>query len=99
MIAEYQKKTSVAGVVCLAAVVGVLVLAALTDPKDAGIGSIFGALLSMIAGVAFIYAAWCHIKAKGRSGWWILVLVFNLLGILILALLKDRTIVDEKKAA
>lgn len=99
MIPAYQKKTSVAGAVCLVAVVGVLVLAALSDPKQAGLGSIVGALLSIIAGVAFIYAAWCYIKAKGRSGGWILVLVFNLLGILILALLKDRTVVDEKKAA
>ncbi len=99
MIPEYKKKMSVAGVVCISAVVGVLVLAELADPKQAGQGNIVGPLMSIIAGVAFIYAAWCNIKAKGRSGWWILVLVFNLIGILMIALLKDHTIADEKKAA
>jgi len=99
MIAEYKKKTSVAGTVCLVAIIGAAVLAILIDPKQPGLGSIAVPLLSLIAGIAFIYACWCHIKAKGRSGWWILVLVLNILGIVILALLKDRANADEKKIA
>src|SRR5712692_3388455 len=99
MIAEYKKKTSIAGIVCVLAVIAVLVLASLIDPKQSAFLSISGPLLSLTAGIAFIYAAWCHIKAKWRSGWWILVLVFNLLGIVILALLKDRSNVEENKAA
>jgi nicotinamide riboside transporter PnuC len=99
MIPVYQKRMSTAGVVCIAAVVGALALGLLFDSKQSAAATLVGALLSMIAGSAFIYAAWCYIKAKGRSGWWILVLVFNLLGILILALLKDQTANQTKKAA
>jgi hypothetical protein len=39
-----------------------------------------------------------YIKAKGRSGWWILMLVFSLVGILVLALLKDRAAGDQSEA-
>lgn len=99
MIPAYKKKTNSAGAVCLVTMIGAAVWVTLSDPKQVGLGSVAVPLLSLVAGIAFICACWFHIKAKGRSGWWILVLVFNLLGLVILALLRDRANWDENKVA
>lgn len=99
MIQAYKKKTSVAGTVCLVAIIAAFILASIVDPKQSQVVSLVLPVLSLVAGIAFIAACWFHIKAKGRSGWWILVLVFNLLGLLILMLLKDRAPSSENKVA
>src|SRR5438552_10797674 len=99
MIQAYKKKTSVAGTVCVVAIILAVIIASIFDPKQSQLVSLVLPLLSLIAGVAFIAVCWFHIKARGRSGWWILVLVFNLLGLLILMLLKDRATGSENKVA
>ena len=99
MIPAYKKKTGAAGTVCLVAIIAAVVVASAIDPKQPGIANVVVPLLSLVAGVAFICACWFHIKAKGRSGWWILVLALNLLGIVILALLKDHATGGEKEVA
>lgn len=101
MIQAYKKRTSVAGSVCVIAVIGAAVLIATgADPKQPGFVSTVIPLLYLVAGIALICAAWFHIKAKGRSGWWILVfLAFNLLGLVIIALLKDHTTIGDKEVA
>jgi hypothetical protein len=41
---------------------------------------------------ALLTSAWGYVRAKGRSGWWVLLLVFlNIFGILGLILLSDRS--------
>ncbi len=69
------------------------------DPKQSGLANVVVPLFSLVAGIAFICACWFHIKAKGRSAWWILVLALNLLGIVMLALLKDHATGGEKEVA
>jgi uncharacterized membrane protein HdeD (DUF308 family) len=88
MIAEYKRKSGRAAYVCL----GVLAVATLAgmfgyQPNTRG-AELLGAVLGCVLGISFVYAAWFYIKAKGRSGWWILLLLLNLVGIVILALLK-----------
>ena len=99
MIQAYKKRTSAAGAVCLVAIIAAVVIASVIDPKQPGLANVVVPLLSLAAGIAFVLACWFHIKAKGRSGWWMLVLPLNLLGLVILALLKDRATSDEKKVA
>ncbi|MBC3882627.1 hypothetical protein H8K35_14640 [Undibacterium sp. LX40W] len=45
-----------------------------------------------LAVAAWIFAFWCYAKAKGRSGWLgILLPMLNIVGLIILLLLKDRS--------
>jgi len=99
MIQAYKKKTGTAGAVCLVAIIAAVVITSAVDPKQAGLANVVVPLLSLVAGIAFVLACWFHIKAKGRSGWWMLVLPLNLLGLVILALLKYRATGDEKNVA
>ncbi len=47
--------------------------------------------LSMSAGVALLAVCWFYVKGKGRSGWWvILVPLLNIIGILVLVLLRNE---------
>jgi hypothetical protein len=95
MIVAYKKKSNSAAAVVLVAFLGAMVCNALNDPKL----ELVVAMLATIAGIAFWYSLWFYVKAKGRSGWWTLVIIFSLVGILILALLKDRATCDQSEVA
>lgn len=94
MILEYEKKSKSAGAVFLVAYTGAIVCNALVDPKLLAIESValqlVAPILIFIGSMAFFYSCWLHIKARGRSGWWILMLLLSILGLIVLALLKDH---------
>lgn len=49
-------------------------------------------ILVMVNGVSFYWACWAYIKAKGRSGFWLLApVLFVYLGVLILWFLDDKS--------
>lgn len=75
--------------------IAAVILLTVADPKQMQSVNLLLSLLSLVAGVAFTSACWFHIKAKGRSGWWISALVLNLFGLLILILLKDHAPSEE----
>ena len=55
-------------------------------------GAYFLGIILLIAGLAF------YAKSKNRSGWWGLLGLINIVGILVLAVLKDRSSeVSEKQ--
>ncbi len=94
MIPAYRKKSNSAAAVVLATVVALLAFALFGDetqqaPQSVGMQMV-GPLIGITIGLAFAISCWYYIKAKGRSGWWILVMVFNIVGLIILALLKDH---------
>ncbi len=89
MIFAYRKKSNLALVVMLVSFFGALVCNKLNDPFQPALQ--WGvALLATTSGLAFWCAVWFYIKAKGRSGWWLLMMVFSFFGLLALLLLEDR---------
>ena len=47
--------------------------------------------LSFLAVLAFLALCWFYVKAKGHSGWWVLLVpCLNVVGILVLVLLPSR---------
>ena len=48
-------------------------------------------LLSISAVIALLALCWFYVKAKGRSGWWVLLVPgLNIFGILVLVLLPNK---------
>jgi len=99
MIPAYKKRTTIAGVAFLAAYIAATIAASAANPRDPGLGIKVAPLLAMVGGIALLCAVWFYIKAKGRSGWWILLLALNLLGLVILAFLPDRGTPGEEQVA
>lgn len=90
MLAEYKRKSSIAAYACLALILLSIVAGFFGLQPKTQAAQLFGAILGCLVGIAFLCSAWFYVKAKGRSAWWLLVLFLNLVGIVILALLKDR---------
>lgn len=97
MIASYKRKAGVAAVVFVISVASGIAL----TPNggniwdSAPLGPLFGITYLM----AFFLAFWWYIKAKGRSGTWILMLLLNLLGMIVILLLKDHCENGQERAA
>jgi len=89
VIASYKRNASIAAVVWLAAIIceTVLIWNRGKDPWDE---TPLGFLLFGIYIVAVLLTFWWYIKAKGRSGNWILMLAFHVIGLIVILLLKDR---------
>ena len=102
MIATYKRKSNIA-----AAVVGVAVALAIVLSVNEGNTWVnsqeIAQFFALIGGSAFYYALWAYVKSKGRSGSWVLLVVFFFVfGLVILIFLKDKSndfktdLVDEK---
>ena len=87
MIASYKRKSGVATVIFAISITSAIAL----TPSGANLWERgpFGPLLGITYVVAFFLAFWWYIKAKGRSEAWILMLSLNLLGMVVILLLKD----------
>lgn len=82
MLAEYKRNTNIGiGVGFL------LQLAARTMPPESG-G--LAAFLSVLGFVLFIWGCCSYAKGKGHSGWWGLLGLLWILGLIILFFLPDR---------
>lgn len=94
MIPEYKKKSNTAAAVCLGVLAVAVVLALVNDgsafSNESGLLHVVLVFANLIFVVSFFVALWFYIRAKGQSGWWILMLVFNLIGLLVIALLRDE---------
>jgi cytochrome bd-type quinol oxidase subunit 2 len=88
MIASYKRKAGIATVVFVIGMAGGIALTRNGGNvwESAPLGPLFG--ITYV--VAFFLAFWWYIKAKGRSGAWILMLLLNLLGMIVILLLKDH---------
>ena len=86
MIAGYKKRGNAAAVIF---VIGIAVLIIVEKPNS---GSLVTALLTLCGWaslIAFTCSCWFYLKAKGRSGWWMLMLSFTIVGVICFALMKD----------
>jgi fluoride ion exporter CrcB/FEX len=91
MIAAYKRKATIATVVFVGGIVGAVALVSAHGYKknlwdDAPLGPILGVTFT----VSFYLAFWWYLRAKGRSGAWMLMLFLGPLGVLVMLLLKDR---------
>lgn len=91
MLANYQRKSNIAGIIWLAAMLALF----LFIPKEQGgniwqDGDLIPQVIIIIMGVAWFYALWAYAKAKGHSGLWAAAGVLTLLGLVILLLLPDK---------
>ena len=91
MIVEYRNKSKLAGSVCIAMLVGMVASLPLAGPTPSQMWLVIQPLLSLSAGIAMIVALWFHLAAKNRSKAWLLLLIFNIVGVLIIFLLRDRS--------
>ena len=89
MIASYKRKANIATVVWIAGLIGLTALSLIRgkDPMD---DAPLGPMIVGIYVVAFFLSFWWYIKAKGRSGGWIFMFAFNVIGMLVILLLKDH---------
>jgi RsiW-degrading membrane proteinase PrsW (M82 family) len=88
MIAAYKRNSGIATIVFVASLAGGIALT--PSGKNMWDNAPLGPLFGITYVVTFFLAFWWYIKAKGRSGAWILMLFLNLLGMLVILLLKDR---------
>jgi len=91
MVLEYKLKAKMAGSVSLALILGMITSLFLADLSPSKAWQIVQPLLSLLCGVAFITACWFNLGAKGRSKAWLLLLVFNVIGLAIIITLKDQS--------
>jgi 4-amino-4-deoxy-L-arabinose transferase-like glycosyltransferase len=94
MIASYKQKANIAGSIFMVALVGLFVLGCVLawighTPSKGAIDA-FGTPFGIAMAVVFFYGLWAYLKAKGRSGWWLLMLSFQVIGVIVILLLKDH---------
>jgi hypothetical protein len=95
MIASYKRKANIAGATFLVALIGPVVLVnvlAWTGHKvlrDMGDTSVLANAIMIALVVPYFYGTWAYLKAKGRSGGWML-LAGTLIGMIVILLLKDH---------
>jgi RsiW-degrading membrane proteinase PrsW (M82 family) len=88
MIAAYKRNSGIATVVFVASLAGAIALT--PDGKNIWDNAPLGPVLGITYTVALFLAFWWYIKAKGRSGAWILMLFLSLVGMAVIFLLEDR---------
>jgi hypothetical protein len=90
MIASYRRKANIACVVFLGFAVWDVVLIG----KGNGLyGDNNSPLVPVVAAVCiafYVLMFWWYIRAKARSGWWMLALILNVLGWVVLVCLSDQ---------
>ncbi|PTT24029.1 hypothetical protein DBR12_00195 [Acidovorax sp. HMWF029] len=85
MIASYKKQSNQMAFALTAILVAIVVLV-LLQGRQTNISK----LLALAGGVCFYWSCWALIKAKGRTGWWLLApILLNWVGALIIFCMKD----------
>ena len=87
MIASYKRNANIAAVDCRT---GWTDRAYSAQHRQGPLDSPLGPILFGIYMVALLLSFWWYIKAKGRSGGWIFMVAFHVIGLLVILLLKDR---------
>jgi len=89
MLASYTRKSNIAAAVFIACIVGDVVLIS-SGHRELWDNDVFAAVLGLTFVTSYLYAVWAYVKAKGRSGAWVLLGVFlSVIGLTALLLLKD----------
>jgi hypothetical protein len=89
MIASYKRKSNIGALVFAASMAGSLAVIS-TSGKNLWDAVPFGPVLGIVSVASYFYALMCLIIGKGRSGAWILMVFLNVLGLIVILLLKDH---------
>jgi hypothetical protein len=98
MLASYKRKSNIAGAIFLAGIVGDVILLS-TGHKDLWNNSVFATTFGITWAASYLYALWAYVKAKGRSDAWVLMAFLNVIGLIVLLMLKDLHKEDAASAA
>jgi len=88
MLASYKRKSAIAAVIFVVSLGTAVALASNRHQNVGGIG-VLGVALAIMWTVSYFYALWAYIRAKGRDDKWILMAFLNLLGLVVILMLKD----------
>lgn len=89
MIPEYKRKSRIAVGFFLAPIVFAFLFGALGySSDDSKSANVFSSLVPLVIMISYPVACWFYIKAKGRSGWWLLTCF--LVGPIAIWMLKDH---------
>ena len=89
MINTYNHKSHIAAAIFVASLAVTLSLSPMGHFGTSDF-AFLSPVFSLIFSISFFCYFWFYIKAKGRSLWWMLILAFNLIGIAVIFLLKDK---------
>ena len=92
MLANYKRKANITAAVWFVAMLIVIPLALAMKPgtniwRD---GNLIAQFVFIVLGGAWFYGLWAYLKAKGRSGFWVVLGIFTLFGLIIIAVLPDK---------
>lgn len=88
MLASYKRKSNIAATAFLVGIVGDVALIS-TGHKELWNNTMFATVFGITWAASYFYALWAYVKAKGRSGAWVLMAFLNVIGLIVLLLLKD----------
>jgi hypothetical protein len=89
MIALYKRKSNIAALVFIVSIGATIALTSNSHQNLWDMG-VLGPALGITMLASYFYALWCYIRAKGRNEAWILMAFLNVLGLIVLLLLKDH---------
>ena len=100
MLAGYKKKANIGAAVWLASMIGTIATMPLAGGQNVWEASNpIPAIMMAVMTVAYFYAFWAYAKAKGYSGVvGVIAPVFAVIGLVVLALLKDKHPEEPKQA-
>ena len=98
MIATYKRKSNIFAAVCGVAVILGILSVFVYDRNTWVDSQDLAQFFIIIGGIAFYSSIWAYLKAKGRSGYWVLLVIcFLVIGLVIILFLRDKS-VDIKTA-
>lgn len=89
MLATYQRKSNIAALLFLGCLIGFVALISqgYWNLRD---GGMLGQLMGFAMAISWFYALWAYLKAKGRSGWWLVLGLTGVLGLIVVLFLRDQ---------
>ena len=91
MIVAHQRKSNAAAGICLASFLCILVFGVPDIESSPALATSVMSVAAPVAAIAYVLGLWFYIKAKGRSGWWILFTFLHVIGLVVIACLKDKS--------
>jgi len=97
MITSYSRKAGIAAIAC---VVGLATAIAITpNGMKVWYNTPFVLILGAVGVASFFLTFWWVLKAKRRSDLWMLMLLLNLIGMVVILLLRDQSKGAEESAS
>lgn len=92
MLASYKKKANIAAGVWFAAMLLLIPLSLAMEPgsniwRD---GNVIAQAVFAVLIAAWFYGLWAYLRAKGHSGFWVVLGFFTLIGLVIISALPDK---------